>query len=130
MQSDGGSGAAIPNAVEWHTKIDRIRMGTFKNVLDKWSTWSTADGPLLDHSFALWTSHVANGPSHSFNNLPIIIAGNAGGYLKQGQYIDAGGVGNNKLHNTLITAAGGRTNGGPYTGFAGATTGIDSLVVT
>ena len=30
------------------------------------------------------------GPSHSFKNLPIIIAGSAGGYLKQGQYVDAG----------------------------------------
>ena len=63
-------------------------------------------GPLLDNAFALWTSHVAVGPSHTFNNLPIIIAGNAGGYLKQGQYVDAGNTNNNKLLNTLITAMG------------------------
>ena len=36
----------------------------------------------------------------------LIIAGNAGGYLKTGQYINANGAGNNKLLNTLITAAG------------------------
>ena len=81
-------GTEIPNAVELHTKIDRIRMGTFKYLLDRWKTYSTPNGPLLDNAFAMWTSHVANGPSHSFNNLPIIIAGSAGGYLKQGQYVD------------------------------------------
>ena len=62
--------------------------------------------PLLDQAFAMWTSHVAAGPSHGFSDLPIIIAGNAGGYLKTGQYINANGAGNNKLLNTLITAAG------------------------
>jgi hypothetical protein len=105
IQSDGSSGAAIPQAVEWHTAIDRIRMGTFKHLLDKWSLYSTPNGPLLDNAFAMWTSHVANGPAHGFSNLPIIIAGSAGGFLKQGQYIDAGRTTNNKLFNTLITAA-------------------------
>jgi hypothetical protein len=127
IQGDGSSGTAISGAVDLHAKIDRFRMGTFKYLLDKWATWSTAAGPLLDHAFAMWTCHVANGPSHSFTNLPILIAGNAGGYLKQGVYVDAGGVTNNKLYNTLITAAGGRSNGGAYTGFAGASDGIASI---
>ena len=37
IQSDGSSGAAIPQAVEWHTAIDRMRMETFKHLLTKWS---------------------------------------------------------------------------------------------
>ena len=37
--------------------------------------------------------------------MPHIIWGNGGGYLKQGQFIDAGNVTNNKLLNTIITAA-------------------------
>jgi hypothetical protein len=76
----------------------------------------------------MWTSHVANGPSHSHRNLPYIIAGSGGGYLKQGQYVDGAGATNAKLFNTLITAAGGRTNGAEYTGFAGASGGIASIV--
>jgi hypothetical protein len=119
IQSDGSSGAAIPQALEWHTAIDRIRMQTFKHLLDKWAAYSTPNGPLLDNGFAMWTSHVAQGPSHGFNNLPIIIAGSAGGYLKQGQYIDAAGATNNKLLNTLITAAV-RSNGMSVTNFGGA----------
>jgi hypothetical protein len=47
----------------------------------------------------------------------VIIAGSAGGFLRQGQYIDAGGVGNNRLLNTLITANGVRRNGGPVEDF-------------
>ena len=32
----------------------------------------------------MWTNHVADGPSHSMQNVPHIIWGNGGGYLKQG----------------------------------------------
>jgi hypothetical protein len=106
IQGDGTTGAAIPQAVEWHTAIDRIRMGTFKHLLAKWSEYKTSRGTMLDSAFAYWTSHVAAGPSHSFRNLPIIIAGNAGGFLKNGQYVDAANSGNNKVMNTLITAMG------------------------
>jgi hypothetical protein len=120
IESDGSSGPAIPQAVEWHTAIDRIRIETFKHLLAKWSNYQTANGPLLDHSFAMWTSHVSTGPAHGFNNLPIIIAGSAGGYLKQGQFVNAGNVTNNRLYNTLATAAGVRRNGGPVEDFGGS----------
>jgi hypothetical protein len=115
--SDGNDGQPIANAVEVHTAIDRIRMQTFKHLLDRFSSYGTPNGSLLDASFALWTSHVSIGPSHSFSNLPVIIAGSAGGFLRQGQYVDAGGVGNNRLLNTLITANGVRRNGGPVEDF-------------
>lgn len=120
IQSDGTSGAAIAGAAEMHRKIDRLRMGTFKYMLDKWAQYSTAAGPLFDNAFVMWTSHVAAGPSHSFRNLPIIIAGSAGGYLKQGQYVNAGNVNNNKLYNTLASAMGCTNNGGPLENFGGS----------
>lgn len=110
VESDGGSGVAIPQAVEWHTAIDRIRMETLRYVLERWSEYDTPNGPLLDNAFAMWTSHVAVGPSHGFDNLPIIIAGSPGGYLKQGAYVNAAGsqgsVSNAMLMNTLLTAVG------------------------
>jgi hypothetical protein len=106
IRGDGTTGATIPDAAKQHAAIDRIRMNTFKHLLDTWSAYKTDAGSLLDQSFAMWTSHVASGPSHGFSDLPIIIAGNAGGYLRTGQYINANGAGNNKLLNTLISAAG------------------------
>lgn len=106
IRGDGTTGEALPDALKWHTAIDRLRMNTFKSLLDTWSKYTTPRGTLLDSAFAMWTSHVAVGPSHGFENLPVIIAGNAGGYLKTGQYIDAKGATNNKLLNTLISANG------------------------
>lgn len=125
IASDGSEGAAIPQALDWHIAIDRIRMNTLKHLLDTWSQYQVGNGALLDNAFAYWTSHVAQGPSHSFNNLPVIIAGSAGGFLKTGQYIDAGGVSNARLLNTLITA-----NGLPMENFGEGGTGlIDGMVV-
>jgi hypothetical protein len=129
QQDDGGGGGAkIANAVDLHAKIDVIRMNTFKYMLDRWKTYSTPNGPLFDNAFAMWTCHVAAGPSHSFRNLPIIIAGSGGGYLKQGQYVDAAGANNGKLLTTLVTAAGGRTNGAEYTSFANAGAVLPAIV--
>jgi hypothetical protein len=119
IMSDGSSGDPIPGAVDQHAQIDRLRMETFKYLLDKWALYSTPNGPLLDNAFAMWTSHVAAG-NHSFRNLPIIIAGSAGGYLKQGAFVNAGNVGNNKLFNTLLNAVGCTNNGAPYDGFGGS----------
>lgn len=129
QQDDGGGGGAkIENAVELHAKIDRIRMDTFKYMLDRWKGYSTPNGPLFNNAFAMWTCHVAAGPSHSFRNLPVIIAGNAGGYLKQGQFIDGVNSNNGKLLTTLATAAGARDGGGAYTSFANAGSVLSQIV--
>ena len=99
VQSDSATGSN-PTAEQAHAEIDVLRMKTLLHGLDAFK----ARG-LFDKSFIMWTNHVADGPSHSFRNVPHIIAGDAGGYLKQGAYIDAGNVTNNKLFNTLIPAA-------------------------
>ena len=99
VQSDSAVGSN-PTAEDAHAEIDVVRMKTLLHGLDQFE----ARG-LLDKSQILWTNHIADGPTHSFKNVPTIIAGNAGGYLKQGAYVDAGGVTNNRLFNTLIAAA-------------------------
>lgn len=99
-ESDGAAGAPIPYAEEAHAEIDAVRMRSFAAGLDHFR----ARG-LADRSFVLWTNHFLDGPTHSFRNIPHIIWGDGGGYLKQGQYLDAGNVTNNRLLNTLISAA-------------------------
>lgn len=106
VASDSSIGPPIPEALEWHTAIDRIRMESFRHLLDRWSEYTTEAGSLLDHGFAMWTNTLAGGPSHSFRNLPYIIAGSGGGVLRQGSYIDAGDVSNDRLLNTLMYANG------------------------
>lgn len=110
VRSDGGSGAAISGAVDMHAAIDRLRMETFKHLLDRWAEYSTPSGPMFDNAFVLWTNHVAHGPSHSFSNVPVIVAGNAGGFLKTGVYLDVGpNTPNSQLLATLLTAGGAPT---------------------
>jgi hypothetical protein len=81
---------------------------------------------LQDKAVVMWTNHVAEGPSHSYKNVPHIIWGNGGGYLKQGSYIDAGGVQNGRLLTTLITAA--TRDKGTAVNFAGGTGTVASII--
>jgi hypothetical protein len=55
---------------------------------------------------------LSNGPPHSINNLPYVLAGSADGYLRTGAYVDAGDQPHNKLLNTLATAVGLRKQDG------------------
>lgn len=99
VQSDSAS-ASNPTAEQAHAEIDALRMQTLAAGLDH-----LAARGLHDRCFVLWTNHVADGPSHAFRNVPVILWGNGGGYLKQGQYVDAGNSVNGKLLATLISAA-------------------------
>jgi hypothetical protein len=97
--SDAASGGDAW-AKDAHAEIDVIRMTSFAHIVKHFK-----DRGLLDTSYVYWTSSVSDGPSHSFQNLPIIIAGNGGGFLKQGQYVKASGN-NSALFASLLTAAG------------------------
>jgi hypothetical protein len=83
-----------------HHEIDVVRMQTLAAGLDAFNSRG-----LANNSMVMWTTHIADGPSHSGSNVPHIIWGNGGGFLKTGQFLDPGKITNNKLHNTIITAA-------------------------
>ena len=99
VMSDGATGND-PTAKKAHAEIDVVRMQTLAKGLDAFA----ARG-LASNSMVMMTFHISDGPSHSGMNVPHIIWGNGGGFLKTGQFLDAGKVTNNKLLNTLITAA-------------------------
>jgi hypothetical protein len=98
-QSDAATGNN-PQAAQAHAEIDALRMQTFAAGLDHFK----ARG-LDDKSLVLWTNAIADCPSDSFKNVPHIIWGDGGGYLKQGTYVNAGNTTNAPLLNTLISAA-------------------------
>ena len=124
IDSDGSEGAAIANADLLHHGIDKIFANIFKRFVDRLAGYpGPGGGSLLDDSVVLWTNDLSSGPPHSYSNVPQILAGGAGGFLKTGQYIDAGNVTHNKLFNTIINAVGIRnTDGSLYDSF-----GDDSL---
>ena len=108
--SDGAEGDPIEGAQEMHHEIDKLHARLFVYLLDKLSSSSAPNGKgtLLDNSVAAWTNDLGHGVSHTYENIPWVLAGSAGGYLKQGQYIDAGKVTHNQLFNTLLNAVGAR----------------------
>jgi hypothetical protein len=115
IDSDGGEGEAIEGADLLHHGIDKLFAGMFLHLLEKLDALpGPRGGSLLDDSMALWTNDLANGPPHSYSNVPQVVAGRAGGFLATGQYIDAGNVTHNRFLNTLINAAGVRKDGGGY----------------
>lgn len=130
IQGDGASGSApaIDNAADLHYQIDRIHMRWFKYLLEQLDQYTTATGTLLDDSVAIWTNDLANGIGHGYRNLPYIVGGSGGGYLRTGVHIDArdsggtaagdGWVPHNQVFNTVLNAVGvGEALGAPVTDF-------------
>lgn len=121
-QSDSAAGDD-PLAEQAHGEIDVVRMRSLAFGLQQFE----ARG-LGDHSFVLWTNGFADCPAHLYRNVPHILWGNAGGYLKQAEYVDCGSVGNNQLLNTLITAAI-RDTGVTVTDFGVGTPGLLNAII-
>jgi hypothetical protein len=112
VMSDGGSGDPIANAVELHHQIDRIHARYFKHLLDKLAAYTLpGGGTLLDSSVNLWVNSVSDGPPHSGNNVPHVLAGNAGGFLKTGLHLKTTGY-TSKVLSTIASAAGVRKASG------------------
>jgi hypothetical protein len=101
-ESDSGPGGNPPDelAAVAHAEIDVVRLQSFAAGLDHFK-----ERGLEDKCFVLWTNHFRDGPGHSFKDVPHILWGNAGGYLRNGGYLDVGSVPNDRLLNALITAA-------------------------
>jgi hypothetical protein len=113
IEGDGDTGAEIPNADVLHHEIDKIHADMFKHLLDRLASYTLGSGTLLDSGIAIWTNDLSN-KYHSYSNVPFVCAGSCNDFLRTGQYIDAGGVDNNKLWNTVATAVGVRKDDGGY----------------
>lgn len=135
IYSDGSEGEVIPNAVDLHHQVDRLQLQMFAYLLSRLDSYPSAyGGTILDDSVAVWLNDLGNGPPHSGTNVPWLLAGSAGGFLRTGQYLDLGGVTINRVLNTIISAVGVRKDDGSMVddfGDASLTGGlIDEIVST
>ncbi|WP_437980187.1 DUF1552 domain-containing protein [Sorangium sp. So ce117] len=87
------------------------------------------DRTLLDNTATMWLPELADGNAHNTNNLPIVIAGSAGGYLKQGQVVNVDG-GKLGTGNSEADCTGGDTSVGFGTGSNTGNVPINKLYVT
>lgn len=122
VQFHTASHRTVANSYELCKAIDRIQIKHFKYLLDKLAATMTPSGTLLDQGVTVNTNQIGTGPDHSFKNLPYIIAGGANGFFKTGKYIDAGGVSNSLMLNTLAAALGVQVSTGGRSGTIGQMT--------
>lgn len=117
IQGDGDTGAAIANADVLHHEIDKIHADMFLHLLDRLSQYSLGNGSLLDSGVSVWLNDLSN-KYHSYTDVPYIMFGSCNDYLRSGQFVDVGGVTNNKLFNTIANAVGcTKDNGDPVDDF-------------
>lgn len=115
--SHGSDGEIIAGADLQHHYIDRYFGQMFRYLLDRLDAYQLPNGgSLLEAGIALWYNDNGNGPGHSRRNIPTVIAGSAGGFLKQGQYLEVSdgdsAPNHNQLLNTLGSAVGVRNAAG------------------
>jgi len=114
--SHGGNGEVIPDSDRLHHFVDRQFAQTFSYLLDRLEAYEMPTGEsLLHHGVAVWYNDNSNGPPHGIKNVPWVLAGSAGGKLRQGQMLDLSPGSNDANHcrllNTLGTVVGLRTPG-------------------
>ena len=132
-------GACVTGVIDMLHQIDTWYTGRYSKLVHLIDSIKEGERTMLDNSMVMWLPELADGNAHNNNNLPIVIAGSGGGYLKQGQSINldtrelktgnseascvsgtdigfgtgtnTGNVPLNKLHVTLMNALGRRLPG-------------------
>lgn len=72
---------------EPYAAINKWHVAQLAYFLDKLKSIKEGDKTLLDNSMILFGSSLSDGNRHDPNNLPIVLAGNAGGKIRSGRHI-------------------------------------------
>lgn len=70
-------------------KIDHHLVTQFAYLLDRLEGIAEGEGTLLDHSMIVYGSGISDGNRHRHDDLPIIMAGSAGGKVQTNRYVRA-----------------------------------------
>lgn len=73
--------------IEMYQRINRWHAGQLAYVMDKMQAIREGETTLLDNSMILFGSSMSDGNSHDPANLPIMLAGKAGGQITPGKHI-------------------------------------------
>ncbi len=73
--------------IEKIQKIDVFLASQFAYLVEQLRAVSEGEGTLLDHSMVLYGSGLSDGNRHRHDDLPIVLAGRAGGAIKPGRHI-------------------------------------------
>ena len=76
-----------PDKVAKHAKINTYHVSLFRYFLDRLRATPDGDGTLLDHALLLYGGCISNGNLHTHTDLPVLLAGGAGGRLQGGRHV-------------------------------------------
>jgi hypothetical protein len=68
-------------------KINRFHTAQLAYILEKLKSIREGNGTLLDHCMILYGSGISDGNAHGHDDLPILLAGKAGGTVKTGRHV-------------------------------------------
>jgi hypothetical protein len=87
--STGGN--CLADCLSMLRQIDDWYARKFLKLVTLLDGLSDGDGTLLDNTATVWLQEFSDGGAFNLNNMPIVIAGSAGGYLKQGRAVNVEG---------------------------------------
>jgi Protein of unknown function (DUF1552) len=92
--SDTATWASVAQIYNWYAT-------KFGELLDRLAAVKEGGGTMLDNTLVVWGSELGKGNSHSFAQVPFVLAGGAGGALRPGRFLQypAG-----TQHNRLLVA--------------------------
>lgn len=105
-------------------RIDRFYAEQLAAILARFDAAKEADGSsLLDHSMLVYASGLSDGNRHKHDDLPVILAGHAGGRLAAGRHVKlAGEQPMTNLYLTMLELA-----GAPQKSFGDSTGPLDAV---
>jgi len=93
------------------SKINTFHVEQLSYMLQKMKSIPEGDGSLLDHCMIVYGSGISDGNRHNNENLPIVLAGRGGGWIRPGRHIQySGDTPLNNLFVTMLNQAGATTD--------------------
>ncbi len=72
----------------------------FAYLLQKMKEIPEGDGTMLDNTIIFWGNSLGKGNSHTRNNIPVVLAGGAGGYFRTNRFLEYG----DDPHNNMLVS--------------------------
>jgi hypothetical protein len=92
------------------SKINTFHVEQLAYMLQKMKSIPEGDGSLLDNCMIVYGSGISDGNRHNNENLPIVLAGRGGGWIRPGRHIQySGDTPLNNLFVTMLNQAGATT---------------------
>jgi hypothetical protein len=96
----------LPTGRAEYDRCSRFYAAELAYLLGELAKVREGEGTLLDSTLVLWCTEHGRGRSHTFTDIPFVMAGRAGGFFRTGRLVDVQGRTTNDLYLTIGQALG------------------------